>query len=121
LRNPHLARLARKAGLVEKLGSGIQLIFSSCKEAGLQAPVYSEGNDIVKLRLYLEKRQEQESFSAEERLFSLLKMQGEVSIQEAAVILQVSRNTATRTLNRFIAQGRLQRKGKGPAVRYFLV
>ena len=45
LRNPNIARLARKVGLVEKLGTGIGLIKQSCRKKGLQPPVFIEGTD----------------------------------------------------------------------------
>ncbi len=42
LRNPLLAKFARKLKLIEKLGSGIPTMISSCKEAGIKPPEFSE-------------------------------------------------------------------------------
>lgn len=120
LRNPHLARLAHKAHLVERLGTGVQLIFDSCKEAGLRPPKYVEGNDLVKLIFYLEKETKEKQSSPESDVIAFLKLHKEMSIQDAMNILQVSRNTATRMLNKFIEQGMVVRTGKGPSVRYKL-
>lgn len=39
LRNRVLGRVFHTIGLIEQWGSGIQRVFSACREAGLQAPV----------------------------------------------------------------------------------
>ena len=36
LRNPHIARIARRQGLIEKLGTGIKLILESCEKENLR-------------------------------------------------------------------------------------
>jgi len=117
LRNPHVARIAHRMGLVEKLGSGIRLIFDSCKNAGLKSPQYTEGGDSVKVTFYFEhvRRAEQ---SDEEAILSLIQKQRELSIQEVIKYLEVSRNTATRKLNNLVNENKLMRVGKGPSVRY---
>ncbi len=61
LRNPHIARIAHRMGLVEKLGSGIRLIFDSCEEALIKKPTYHEGNDTVTITFYFEKIQQEKS------------------------------------------------------------
>ena len=117
LRNPHIARIAHKMGLVEKLGSGIRLIFDSCKNAGLKLPKYSENGDSVKVIFYFEQAKQTEQ-SDEEAILSLIKKQKELSIQEVIKYLEVSRNTATRKLNNLVKGNKLVRTGKGPSVRY---
>ena len=119
LRNPHIARLAHKIGLVEKLGSGIRLIFDSCKKAELKQPVYQEGNDTVKITFYFEKETTKNS-TDEELIFSLIKTQKELSIQDICQTLKISRNTATRKMNLFVEEKKLVRTGKGPSVRYLI-
>ncbi len=42
LRNHVVANIARKMKLVEKIGSGIRLIFDSCRDAGLKRPRYEK-------------------------------------------------------------------------------
>ncbi len=117
LRNPHIARLSHRIGLVEKLGSGIRLIFDSCKEAHLKEPTYQEGNDSVKITFYFEQVSDVVK-SDEELILSLIKTQGELSIQDVLHTLKISRNTATRKLNKLVKEGKLVREGKGPSVRY---
>ncbi len=36
-------------GIIEKLGSGIKLIFDSCKKAGIVPPQFREDGDYVKI------------------------------------------------------------------------
>jgi ATP-dependent DNA helicase RecG len=117
LRNPHIARIAHRMGLVEKLGSGIRLIFDSCKEAGLKQPKYEEGTDSVKITFYYE-HVKQAGQSDEDAIFSLKKNQNELTVQDVIQYLNVSRNTATRKLNKLVEEKKLIRLGKGPAVRY---
>ncbi len=117
LRNPHITRMAHRMGLVEKMGSGIRLIFDSCMEAHVKQPVYQEGSDAVKITFYFEPIF-QEKQSEEEVIFSLIKVRGKLSIQDVMASLGISRNTATRKLNKFIKEKRIIREGSGPSVRY---
>ncbi|WP_194848242.1 RNA-binding domain-containing protein [Candidatus Neptunochlamydia vexilliferae] len=118
LRNPHIAKIARHMGLVEKLGSGIRLIFDSCKRAGLMPPEYAEGGDFVKVTFSF-KRAKKAKDSDEEAILRLIEEKGSLSVKDVVEHLRVSRNTATRRLTALIKKGKLFRKGKGPSVRYY--
>lgn len=98
----------------------MQLIFDSCKEAGLRPPIYFEGNDLIKIRFYLEKELRTHPSSPEETVILFLQLNKEISIQDAMNILEVSPNTATRMLNKLIEDRKIIRTGKGPSVRYKL-
>lgn len=117
LRNPHLMRLARHLGLVEKLGTGVRLIFRSCEEAGLPLPKYFEGGDFVKVTFEFERRR-QPSQSDQEAILQLVDDRGRVAVSEVRAFLGTSRNTASRKLGELVKAGELVRTGKGPAVRY---
>ncbi|MCH9634427.1 MAG: hypothetical protein S4CHLAM7_11780 [Chlamydiae bacterium] len=119
LRNPNIARLARKLGLVEKMGTGIRLIFDSCKKAGLRIPEFHEEGDFVKLIFFVQPSKHPQT-SDEESILELAKIRTDLSISEIMNYLGVSRNTATRKLNLLIVQKKLIRTGKGPSVRYNL-
>jgi len=120
LRNPTLARLARRLGVVEKLGTGIHLIFESCRNAGIKKPLYIEGADSVKL-IFSFLPNEKPTSSDEERLLDLFQIKPEVKLSDVENYLNVSRNTATRKLSRLMDNGKIQRLGRGPAVRYVLI
>lgn len=119
LRNPHLVRLARRFGLIEKLGTGIRVIFESCKKAGLKKPEFIESADSVKVIFYF--LPDPEKCEAEEKkLLALFKLRETVKLEDIQTFLKVSRNTATRRLNDLLHAGYIQRLGKGPSVRYVL-
>ncbi|NGX62033.1 MAG: hypothetical protein K940chlam9_01526, partial [Chlamydiae bacterium] len=117
LRNPHLARIARKMRLVEKLGSGIRLIFDSCKKVHLEKPEYTEGGDYVKLTFFFAGTKQSHE-TDEEIILRTAKTKGELTIKEATQLLNISRNTATRKMNELIKKKKMRRSGRGPAVRY---
>lgn len=119
LRNPNIARLARKLGMVEKMGTGIKLIFDSCKKAGLRTPEFHEEGDFVKVVFFFQPIKKSE-LCDEESILELTQLRTELNITEVMEHLNVSRNTATRKLNRLIKQKKLIRIGKGPSVRYIL-
>ena len=120
LRNPNIARLARKLGLIEKMGTGIKLIFDSCRKAGLRIPEFHEEGDFVKVIFFFQPLKKP-NISDEKSILELAKLRTELTIAEVMNYLNVSRNTATRKLNRLIQQKKVIRKGKGPSVRYTLV
>ena len=117
LRNPTIAKIARKYKLIEKLGSGIKLIFSSCKEKGIRKPVFNEDGDFVKLIFYFEKELADE-LSDEEKIVQLGKSFGEVRIKDLIERIGFSRNTATRRMNALIEKQIFERKGKGAGILY---
>lgn len=119
LRNPHLAKIARHFGIIEKLGTGIKLIKESCQKLGIKRPEFIEGADSVKVVFYF-MQAEKEYISEEEKLISLFQLNSEVKLDEVESHLGVSRNTATRKLNQLIKLGKIKRIGKGPSVRYVL-
>lgn len=119
LRNPILARIARRIGIVEKLGTGIRLILESCHKAQIKKPEFIEGADSVKVVFSF--LPELDIFaSEEEKIMVLFKARDEVKLSDVEKYLDVSRNTATRKLNQLIKAGKILRKGKGPAVEYIL-
>lgn len=117
LRNPSLARIARRFGIVEKLGTGIKLMLDSCHKAGIKNPEFIEGADSVKV-IFNFLPLENKMSSDKEKLLALFKMKNEVKLEDVEKYLSVSRNTATRKLNQLIKSGQIKRLGKGPAVIY---
>lgn len=119
LRNPVIAKIARRMEYMEKLGTGINLIQESCKNAGLKAPEFIEGADSVKVIFHFLPNMSDKD-TDEDHLLKLFTMREEVNISDVMRYLNISRNTATRKLNNLVKSEDLIRKGKGPAVRYLL-
>lgn len=117
LRNPHLAQIARRLHLVEKLGTGIRHIFDVCRKQGLKKPEYREDGDYVKVIFYFSPDKNKYS-EAEGAILALTGLRAAISVSDVVALLGVSRNTATRRLNELIEKGLIARYGKGPGVRY---
>lgn len=118
LRNPHLAMLARRHKIIEKLGTGIRLIFDACRQAGIKQPKYCEDGDFVKVIFYFEPSLDVGD-SDEDIILKLFEIYNKITATQVAETLNVSRNTATRKLNKLIEKQWIVREGHGPSVKYF--
>jgi ATP-dependent DNA helicase RecG len=119
LRNPTLVRLAYQMNLIETRGTGIRLIYESCKKMGIRQPIYHEDGDFVKLVFFFEP--DRDNFaSQEDAIIELIKMSGEVIAQQVADYLSISRNTAIRKLNILIKNKKVKKIGGGSTVKYKL-
>lgn len=119
LRNPHLAHLARKFKLVEKLGTGIKLILDSCAKAGLDRPLFKEDGDFVKV-IFRFPDYYATSLDDETMILKMAERKKTVLVGDVIELLNVSRNTATRKLTKLVELGKLLRRGKGPSIHYVL-
>jgi ATP-dependent DNA helicase RecG len=119
LRNPALVRLAYKLQLIETRGSGIRLIYDSCKKAGIKKPAYHDEGDFVKIIFYFEP-DVNSAVSGEDWVVTHLSGSAYITAQEVSDYLSVSRNTAIRLLNKLINSNRIVKRGHGPKVRYML-
>jgi ATP-dependent DNA helicase RecG len=120
LRNPTIAQAFRKLKLIEKLGSGIRLIYDSCLKRGLKEPNYNEDGDFVKLTFSFAPNLDIHNFD-EEEILKLFEFTKELTIKDLIQNLEISRNTATRKMNKLIKKKLVKRIGKGPLVKYILV
>jgi ATP-dependent DNA helicase RecG len=117
LRNPSLVRLAYQLNLVETRGTGIRLIYDSCKKAGIKKPTYHEDGDFVKVIFYFEP--DALSYDNEaDAIMALVNLQKSITAQQLAKYLSISHNTAIRKLDQLIKANQLKKIGKGPASRY---
>lgn len=115
LRNPTVAKIARKFKLIEKLGSGIKLIFESCKEAGIRKPEFNEDGDFVKVTFFFEQELD-DDLTDEEKIIQMGKNLKQVRIRELVESIGFSRNTATRKMNILVGKKMFDRRGKGAGV-----
>jgi Predicted transcriptional regulator containing an HTH domain and an uncharacterized domain shared with the mammalian protein Schlafen len=120
LRNIVVARLARKMRLMEKLGTGIRLIFDSCRRAGLRRPEYNESGDFVKLTFFFERVPRTAEISAD-TIIEMAKKAGVLRPSDISREYDVSRNTVSRRLNGLVREKILKRHGKGAGVFYELM
>jgi ATP-dependent DNA helicase RecG len=118
-RNPILGRMSHKMGIIEKLGSGIKLIFDSCKKAGIVAPIFREDGDYVKVIFQFEPLKNERK-SDEEMLLILFKSSQTLTINDMIAYLGRSKNTTFKILHALIKKGLVKQIGKGKITRYSL-
>src|SRR5690606_14105110 len=113
LRNPVLVRLAYHIHLVETRGTGIKLIYESCKKAKIRKPSYIEEGDFVKAIFYFEPDR-LEYDDENNAIIAFTQQQKVITAQQLAAYLDVSHNTAIRKLNSLVKINKLKKVGKGP-------
>lgn len=119
LRNPLLAKFARKMRLIEKLGSGIKTIYEECKKAQIRRPEFFENGDFVKVIFYFERDTNLRNELAE-LIMNEFKNNETLRIEDILKIANVSRNTVTNTFRELMNQQIVTRVGKGRGVFYKL-
>jgi ATP-dependent DNA helicase RecG len=119
LRNLVVARIARKMRLMEKLGSGIRLIFDSCRKYEIRQPEYNESGDFVKLTFYFE-RVPKTSELPEGIILDMARAAEMIRPSEISSEYNVSRNTISRRLDGLVKKKKLVRYGKGAGIYYKL-
>lgn len=120
LRNPILVRLAYQLNLIETRGTGIKLIYESCKKARIKKPTYHEDGDFVKVIFYFE-ADILANINEEDAILEFITQHNSITAQQLANYLSVSHNTALRKLSNLIGEKKLKKIGRGPAVRYIMV
>ncbi len=121
LHNPAICKIFREVKYIEKLGSGFITIFDACKDAGLIEPEIQEGHSYIKCILYREKIHKMRTdLYIKDNGSNILTIfnEKELTIQQVADLLMVSRPTAVRKLNRLIADGIVERVGSTKSLRY---
>lgn len=119
-RNPIIGRMAHKIGIIEKLGSGIKLIFDSCEKAGIVPPIFREDGDYVKVIFQFEPSKNEKK-SDEEILLDLFKAKQVLTINEMIEYLGRSKNTVFKILRALIDDGKVKQIGQGRATRYSII
>jgi ATP-dependent DNA helicase RecG len=112
--------MAHKMGIIEKLGSGIKLIFDSCEKAGIVPPIFREDGDYVKVIFQFEPAKNEKK-SDEEMLLDLFKAKQVLTINEMIEYLCRSKNTVFKILRNLIDKGRVKQIGQGRATRYSII
>ena len=110
-RNPTIIKAFRRLGLIETLGSGVRLIFDSCKKENLKMPEYHEEGDFVKLCFSFQKER-CEKLSDEDGIIEFLKNQAEATLTEIADYLGISRNTVSKKISKLVKLDKVVRLGQ---------
>jgi predicted HTH transcriptional regulator len=118
LRNPLIAKYARKFKLMEKLGSGISVANQACKENSLRPPEFVEGANFFKATFHFEKSYSN-TVSPDTLALQIAKDSGLVTKNDL-VVRGIADRTASKTLSDLVERGDLQRIGRGPSTKYLL-
>jgi len=105
---------------MERLGSGIRLIFDSCRQAGIRKPEFNENGDYVKVIFYFERTPLNRADLTEEDILKMFHHTDNLRPSDIADKYTFSRNTITRRLNALVEAHKLIRRGKGAGVYYVL-
>ncbi len=126
IRNYAITKVFHEIGYIEKLGSGLNAIFESYEERGLEEPSVVEGPNFVKCilpRPSARGKAASESESIDEdlqRIIRLFKTSGELSISDVIEHVRINRATAGRKIAALVENGLLKKIGKGKGTRYVL-
>ncbi len=134
-RNPRLADIFKRVGLVERTGRGVSIIYEGLLRTGHPPPDYSRSTeaavtvilpggpgdlDFVELIVREENRQGR-PFSVEELLLlAHLWREREVDTAEAARLIQQNEAAARRILEHLVERGLVEKRGRTRARRYHL-
>ena len=119
LRNPLLAKLAHKARLIEKLGTGVRLIYERCRDQKLRDPEFRADGDFVKVIFYFVKKTESQRTTFELAL-DLLKSSAFIT-NSVLASRGIPRRTASAVLKRLVDEGYAKRVGELRGSKYFQI
>lgn len=109
LRNRVVGRIFRKLKLIEKLGSGLQRIISSCQQMGAKIPRFEEVNNHFRVTLFPMSERFQTSEFWQEQLISVLSEKQSLRTKEIADIWKVTTRTARTRLRTLQSVGLIKR------------
>ncbi len=124
IRNYAITKVFHEIGYSEKLGSGLNALFESYEERGLEEPHIIEGANYVKYilpRPSTKVRATEATLDDESRrILKLLKTTTDVRMSDIIEQLQIQRSTAGRRIAQLVKEGLIQKIGKGKGTRYRL-
>ena len=114
-RNPLIANIFYRAGLIEKFGSGIDRIINACKKETIPEPEFSEecGGFSVKFRKAFAELNERQN-----KALLYIKEKGTITNSEYQELTGTSRETSKRDLAQMIKWGILHKIGEGKVTKY---
>lgn len=109
LRNRAIGRLFRKLKLVEKLGSGLQRMVSTCMQFNMQVPCFEEINNHFRVTLFPSTCEMRSLEIWQKQLLLSLSQDISLKTKEIAVLWKVTPRTARTRLQKMQALGLIKR------------
>lgn len=114
LRNRVIGRVFHELGLVEQWGSGIQRMLSTCREAGLSAPIWEEIGVRVRVTISSQTAQPILVDAKDQAILELLRESEGLSTSEIADGIGLSPRTIRTRIARLVSRGIVREIGFGP-------
>lgn len=120
VRNPIICNFLRRAGLIEKLGTGFITMLDTMEQTGLHPPKLIEGENFVKCILPRARLDKLTKKDEGDKIIDYLKQVHAASISEIMKLLHSSRTTCYRRLEKLVKEGLLERMGSRKNTKYLL-
>lgn len=122
IRNPHICKVFREAGYIEKLGSGFIVLLDSYLAYRLPSPQVIDGGDYVKCVLSRPNPHQKysEIQDTQAQILALFQSHPELPTKEIIKILGIPRTTLHRSLSVLLETGIIERTGRTHTTRYRL-
>lgn len=116
LRNPIIANVFFRLGLIEQFGTGVKRILNSYKDSVVQ-PKFDIGKNHIRITLPVVQVNVDELSTDENKIYRFLQT-GEFSTTQVAKKVDFGRTKTLHLLNTLIDKGYAIRKGNGRSIRY---
>ena len=110
-RNPRIALMLGLIGLVERAGSGVSDVLSSCRKMNIPDPVYTETVDPETVTVLLRTRIVNDENSIETIIIETMRKNPSVSIDTISEQTGLERNKVARIINKMKKSGLVERIG----------
>jgi len=122
LRNPVMAEVFYMAGLMEKSGRGLSLIYDSMFGKGYKKPAWKSGNGHTTLTIYSSKAK---TVTLNERMISFIDEHQKGDVFSKGEYMErfstISKITAQTDIQKLVEMGFCVPKGNGPSTKYLIV
>lgn len=105
LRNKVIGHVFRELGLIEKWGSGLSRMISTCEELGIKKPKFEEVDHFFRVTLYHEHEILQVKEKWIQKVIEYLRNKNKITTKEACVLWEVTNRTASTKLKKLCELG----------------
>lgn len=114
LRNRVIGRVFHALGLIEQWGSGIQRMVSSCRQAGLEPPVFEEIGAHFRVTIFASRREAPSLDDLDRTILDALARKPGLGTRQVAEHIKRSPRTARSRLAALVTRGLIVELGSGP-------
>ena len=121
-KNAIIAKVFRKIGYADELGSGVRKINDVCNKYFKSKPIF-EDKDVFKVEVDFisDSQQESNNLNQEKMIIEFIKENGKINNEQCRNLLNVEKTRATMILSALLENGIIVRHGKGKNTYYDLI